>query len=188
MRDVATGRFLDRDKLHYVDFEGTSFSVKGPAIVPRPPQGQPVVFGTEADRDLVDVVLVSGSDRGAAVEAANRSRGLSFVEIGVTLDVPGTLAADRLTALDGHRPAGSSQRWGYVGGATGFVQLLTDLAEHADGVRLFPTVVDEDLRVLAKYVLPALFGAGVAHRPVPGSSLRENLGLPRPTNRFQEIR
>ena len=43
IRDQATGRFIDRDKLHYVDFEGRFFSVKGPSIVPRPPQGQPLV-------------------------------------------------------------------------------------------------------------------------------------------------
>src|SRR5579863_7243160 len=43
IRDVATGRFIDRDKLHYVDFEGRWFAVKGPSITPRPPQGQPVV-------------------------------------------------------------------------------------------------------------------------------------------------
>lgn len=34
IRDVATGRFVDRDKLHYVDFEGTHFSVRGPSITP----------------------------------------------------------------------------------------------------------------------------------------------------------
>ena len=43
IRDVATGRFIDRDKLHYIDFEGAHFSVEGPSITPRPPQGQPVV-------------------------------------------------------------------------------------------------------------------------------------------------
>ena len=43
IRDAATGRFVDRDKLHYIDFEGTWFSVKGPSITPRPPQGQPLV-------------------------------------------------------------------------------------------------------------------------------------------------
>src|SRR5262245_17527994 len=43
VKDVATGRYVERDKLHYVDFEGRSFRVKGPSIVPRPPQGQPVV-------------------------------------------------------------------------------------------------------------------------------------------------
>jgi len=43
IRDVATGRFIDRDKLHYIDFEGRWFAVRGPSITPRPPQGQPVV-------------------------------------------------------------------------------------------------------------------------------------------------
>ncbi|MFC7642701.1 LLM class flavin-dependent oxidoreductase [Streptosporangium lutulentum] len=30
IRDVPTGRFVDRDRLHYIDFEGSRFSVKGP--------------------------------------------------------------------------------------------------------------------------------------------------------------
>ena len=38
IRDVATGRFIDRDKLHYIDFEGPRFSVRGPSITPRPPK------------------------------------------------------------------------------------------------------------------------------------------------------
>jgi hypothetical protein len=67
------------------------------------------------------------------------------------------------------------------------VDLLTDLAVHADGVRLFPTVIDEDLPALARYALPALLKSGVAHRPVPGSSLRTNLGLARPANRYAKV-
>ncbi len=43
IRDVATGRFIDRDKVHYIDFEGPRFSVKGPSITPRSPEGQPLV-------------------------------------------------------------------------------------------------------------------------------------------------
>ena len=43
IRDAATGRFVDVSKLHYIDFQGRWFSVKGPSITPRPPQGQPVV-------------------------------------------------------------------------------------------------------------------------------------------------
>ena len=34
IRDVATGRFIDRDKLHYIDFEGRHFRVRGPSITP----------------------------------------------------------------------------------------------------------------------------------------------------------
>jgi alkanesulfonate monooxygenase SsuD/methylene tetrahydromethanopterin reductase-like flavin-dependent oxidoreductase (luciferase family) len=185
VRDYASGRFLDRDKLHYVDFEGQSFTVKGPAIVPRPPQGQLVVFGGEADREQVDVVLVTALDHDAAVETARRSPGLTFVEVAVTLDTPHASAVDRLTALNGPIPTG--RRLEYVGTPAGFVNLLTELADHTDGVRLFPTVIDEDLPVLARYVLPALFKSGVAHRPVPGSSLRSNLGLGRPANRYARI-
>lgn len=48
IRDVATGRFVDRDKLHHIDFEGRHFSVRGPSITPRPPQGQPVVSASGA--------------------------------------------------------------------------------------------------------------------------------------------
>ncbi len=43
IRDAATGRFVDIARLHYIDFEGRWFSVRGPSITPRPPQGQPLV-------------------------------------------------------------------------------------------------------------------------------------------------
>jgi alkanesulfonate monooxygenase SsuD/methylene tetrahydromethanopterin reductase-like flavin-dependent oxidoreductase (luciferase family) len=39
IRDVATGRFVDRGKLRYIDFEGRYFSVKGPSITPPPAAG-----------------------------------------------------------------------------------------------------------------------------------------------------
>ena len=42
-RFLTTGQFIDRDKLHYIDVKGEQFSVKGPSITPRPPQGQPIV-------------------------------------------------------------------------------------------------------------------------------------------------
>lgn len=66
IRDEETSRFLDRDKVHYVDFSGTDsvgeeFTVKGPSIVPRPPQGQ-----------LPTVVTVDGPESAdAAVHVAD---------------------------------------------------------------------------------------------------------------------
>ena len=44
IRDQPTGRYIDRDKVHYIDFEGPFFKVRGPSITPRSPQGQPLVF------------------------------------------------------------------------------------------------------------------------------------------------
>ncbi|MEU2120960.1 LLM class flavin-dependent oxidoreductase, partial [Nocardia niwae] len=184
IREYTSGRFLDRTKLHYIDFEGETFSVKGPAIVPRPPQGQPVVFGTEGE---VDVRFVA-ADSVAAVAAAGtaaRSSGaaLAFAEIEVTLDVAGVPAAQRFGGT-----AASPGRLAFSGTARDLTALLSELSAHLDGVRLHLAVIDEDLPVLAREVLPALFRTGVAHRPVPGSILRANLGLPRPANRYATTR
>ena len=62
IRDAATGRFIDRDKLHYIDFAGDCFSVKGPSITPRPPQGQPVV--SALGHGPVPCGLIGGSAKG----------------------------------------------------------------------------------------------------------------------------
>lgn len=57
--DFATGRFLDADKLHYTDTERT-ISVHGPALMPRPIQGQIPIFGRSGDD--VDADAVIGTD------------------------------------------------------------------------------------------------------------------------------
>ena len=72
IRDVATGRFIDREKLHYIDFEGRWFSVKGPSITPRPPQGQPLVtvlahvpVAFRLAARSADVVFITPTDAGS---------------------------------------------------------------------------------------------------------------------------
>ncbi|MFJ5229605.1 LLM class flavin-dependent oxidoreductase [Kitasatospora sp. NPDC088391] len=53
IRDSATGRFLDGTRIRAVDHRGKYFRVKGPGIVPRPPQGHPVMaVRVDADEDL----------------------------------------------------------------------------------------------------------------------------------------
>ena len=61
IRDVATGRFLDPDRVHHVNFTGERFGVVGPLITPRPPQGQVVVIGpdTLGVTSRLDVALVA---------------------------------------------------------------------------------------------------------------------------------
>lgn len=177
IRDVDSGRYLDAGKLHYVDFVGETYTVKGPAIVPRPPQGQPVVLAPAGllPDGAADVTLVDGRERAAA--------GLTFAEVEVALDTDDGDALDRVGSLGAAWPATGRLR--HVGSAAGLVALLTGLAGAVDGVRLHPLVLDEDLPELSARVLPALFAAGLAGRPVPGSSLRATLGLPRPANRFR---
>jgi alkanesulfonate monooxygenase SsuD/methylene tetrahydromethanopterin reductase-like flavin-dependent oxidoreductase (luciferase family) len=69
IRDQSSGRYLDRGKVHYIDFEGPFFSVRGPSITPRSPQGQPLVFVDARDaasRALAarraDIVLVDAPE------------------------------------------------------------------------------------------------------------------------------
>ncbi|MBC2639616.1 MULTISPECIES: LLM class flavin-dependent oxidoreductase [unclassified Rhodococcus (in: high G+C Gram-positive bacteria)] len=180
IRDYATGRFVDRDRLHYIDFQGDTYSVKGPAIVPRPPQGQLVVFGRggEVDPSQVDVVLVSEATLDDIADAAARTKDRGAALVFVELDV----------ALGSSTPAPPSGRLSFAGEASGLLELLRALDPHVDGVRLHPAVVDHDLPVLARYVVPALLREGLAHRPVTGATLRGTLGLARPDTRFQAPR
>ncbi|MFE9249082.1 LLM class flavin-dependent oxidoreductase [Streptomyces sp. NPDC007088] len=189
IKDTATGRFLDSDRVHHIDFEGESFTVKGPLITPRPPQGQVVVLapdGPAAD-SRVDVVLVARPDLAqvAARAASAREAGapLVFAEVEVVLDAQ-TPAADRLAALDAAADWPDTGRLRHVGSPESLVELLRELAGAVDGVRLHPAVLAVDLPVLTGRVLPLLSEAGLRHPPRPGDTLRETLGLPRPTNRF----
>ncbi|MFF2550560.1 LLM class flavin-dependent oxidoreductase [Nocardia sp. NPDC058058] len=188
VRDYAAGRFLNRDRLHHIDFIGETFSVKGPAIVPRPPQGQVVVFGYDTAGSDIDVALVSGATVPETVATVRRARAAGtprvLVDLAVALDIPGVTAIERLADLDSETVADHAARLRFSGGSADLIALLTELSAHADGVRLHLAVIDEDLPVLARYVLPALLRAGIAHRPVPGSTLRANLRLPRPANRY----
>jgi len=55
VRDRSTGRFLDRDKQHRLDHEGTYFKVQGPLNLVRSRQGHPVIFqagDSDQGRDL----------------------------------------------------------------------------------------------------------------------------------------
>lgn len=191
IKDAVTGRYLDHNRVHPVDFEGARFTVKGPLITPRPPQGQLVVLVPDAlDADArADVVLVDRPDPAALAGRAARARAagapLVFAELELVLDtdVP---AAERLAALDGSGsgPWAPSGRLRHVGSPAALVELLTRLAEVVDGVRLHPAVLAADLPVLAAQVLPALAAAGLHRAPRPGDTLRSTLGLPRPANRF----
>lgn len=187
IKDLATGRFLNADRVHPVDFEGPAFSVKGPLITPRPPQGQLVVLVPDAlDADgRADVVLVGRPDLAGIAERAATAREagapLVFAEVEVVLDADAP-AADRLAALDEAAAWPETGRLRHVGSPEALVGLLRELSASVDGVRLHPAVLAVDLPVLTERVLPALAG----QRPVPrtGDTLRDTLGLPRPANRF----
>jgi alkanesulfonate monooxygenase SsuD/methylene tetrahydromethanopterin reductase-like flavin-dependent oxidoreductase (luciferase family) len=187
IRSLATSRYLDRERLHYIDFSSDTYAVKGPAIVPRPPQGQLVVLGPpdRVPAAQLDVALVEGRDPASvATAAADAGTPRVFTEVEVALDTPQGTAAERVADLERHAPWRDRGRLRHIGSADQLVALLRDLSRHIDGVRLHPLVLDEDLAVLSRLVLPALSERRLVARPLPGTSLRSTLGLERPVNRF----
>ncbi|MBW8486766.1 LLM class flavin-dependent oxidoreductase [Actinomadura parmotrematis] len=179
IKESATGRYLDAGRVHHVDFEGASFTVKGPLITPRPPQGQVVVLAAaslDVD-DRADVVLVDEPDGGDRA-------GLTFAEVEVVLAASAAEAADRAARLDEGAPwPRTPGRLRHVGTPAGLAEALRSLAGRVDGVRLHPAVLTADLPALARDVLPALASDGLHRPPAPGGTLRDVLGLPRPASR-----
>ncbi|MEV8149450.1 LLM class flavin-dependent oxidoreductase [Arthrobacter sp. NPDC080073] len=199
IRDVATGRYLDVDKLHYVDFEtpaefaGPGYSVKGPSIIPRPLQGQlPVVAQAGLLPSDADVVLVSAPTPSLlAVEGAEVRRALAggaavVAELDVVLDARGQSASARLAELDAFTPW-SSSRARFVGTAAELADFLSELLAVADGVRLHPAALDVELEELAQLVLPELRRRGALKPVAQGGTFRELLGLERPLSRYASV-
>jgi alkanesulfonate monooxygenase SsuD/methylene tetrahydromethanopterin reductase-like flavin-dependent oxidoreductase (luciferase family) len=205
IRDAATGRFVDRDKLHYIDFAGPHFSVRGPSITPRPPQGQPVVsalghasvpyrligratdLGFITPRDTADARSILAEIR-AEQAAAGRAEETVHVlgDVVVFLDADASAAADRKGRLDtllGHP---------YVSDAHVFTGTPAELADLVQlwheaglaGARLRPATIPHDLEQITRGLVPELQRRGAFRTAYEADTLRGLLGLPRPANRY----
>ncbi|MFI0961097.1 LLM class flavin-dependent oxidoreductase [Streptomyces sp. NPDC021080] len=205
IRDGATGRFIDRDKLHYIDFEGGNFRVKGPSITPRPPQGQPIVSAlahATVPYKLVarsaDVGYVTPHDAGQAravvgeIRAEQTAAGRGdetlhvFGDLVVFLDDDPEAAEarrERLDALAGS-PYTSDARI-FTGTPAQLADLLQELGEAGlSGFRLRPAVAGHDLPAITRALVPELQRRGAFRRAYEADTLRGLLGLARPANRY----
>jgi alkanesulfonate monooxygenase SsuD/methylene tetrahydromethanopterin reductase-like flavin-dependent oxidoreductase (luciferase family) len=195
IRDVATGRFVDRDKLHYIDFEGRWFSVKGPSITPRPPQGQPLVFALahaapvyRFAEQAADVVFVTPRDADDAAAITGQITGLPHVfgDLTVFLDESSAAAADRLARLDdlAGEPF-TSDAAVFTGTPTELADLLLSWqAQGLTGFRLRPGALPHDLTAITRGLVPELQARGEFRRAYDGGTLRDRLGFTRPANRY----
>ncbi|MFG2355536.1 LLM class flavin-dependent oxidoreductase [Streptomyces sp. NPDC048521] len=202
IRDAASGRFLDRARLHHVDFTGTAFSVRGPSTVPRPPQGHPVrvVDATEGPARTVaaryaDVALVRAVSPAQAAAARDglRAQAGEFGRKPDSLRVLASLLVDlgdgEHAAEPGHGGGGprpTAQGPLYRGGPVDLAELVAGW--HADGVtdgfHLVPVEPRRDLERLVNGTVALLQHRGLFRTFYPGSTLREHLGLARPANQY----
>lgn len=205
IRDVPTGRFIDREKLHYIDFEGDQFTVKGPSIVPRSPQGQPLVYVLAhqrvpyelavAEADLVGItprnddeltgILNQLHDAGERIERRVDAPLKVWAEAVILIEDSAAEAARALARLDDlHGSAYTSDALIIAGTPADVAEQLQHWWQGGlDGVRLRPARLPHDLERFANDVAP-LLAFGLTERPVSATSLRERLGLGRPANRY----
>jgi len=210
IRDVPTGRFIDRERLHYVDFEGESFSVKGPSIVPRSPQGQPLVFVLAhqqvpyelavAQADIVGVtphsdehlerILGELGDAELRVERRVNDPLRIWTEAVVLIEDTREKAEEALSALDElHGRTYASDAVILADTAENVAaQLLRWQQAGLTGVRLRPARLPLDLERIARGVVPVLDETGVLERPRDASTLRERLGIAPAENRYATAR
>ncbi|AYF77171.1 LLM class flavin-dependent oxidoreductase [Nocardia yunnanensis] len=189
IRDQATGRFIDRDKLHYIDFTGAHFSVKGPSITPRPPQGQPPIAVRAADPHSVrlavhraDLIRIAAPDLAkaaatrselrAALAAAGRDPNRVRVLLDIDIHLAATVdaAAAEVAQLEDWLATPAPATVFHIGTPAELRDILREVENEcaADGVVLRPLALPAALR----------------HLPALAPTLRERLGLPRPANRY----
>ncbi|MGY4766918.1 LLM class flavin-dependent oxidoreductase [Kribbella sp. CWNU-51] len=192
IRDATTGRFIDRTRIHYVDYQSPTFTIKGPSIVPRPPQGHPITVvrvstpeALEAVADA-DLVLLPGTanlaERVATVRAAAEERAMGLgvprvlVSVGVLLDEDPVAAARR---------ADGATQLNYIGGVERLADLVGEWkAAGVDGVHLRPASLEVDVPVIAERLLPLLRARKLAGPVERATTLRNRLGLRRPENTY----
>ncbi len=205
IRDVATGRFIDRDKLHYIDFTGRWFAVKGPSITPRPPQGQPVVtalahgrapyqlVGRAADagyvtpHDTAQVRHIVADIRAAQAVAGRDAETVHVVgDLLVFLDSDAASAAARKARLD-EAAGGDSpgDALAFAGTPGELADLLQDWHRAGlSGFRLRPGAIPHDLFLITRGLVPELQRRGAFRQTYEAGTLRGLLGLSRPANRY----
>jgi FMN-dependent oxidoreductase (nitrilotriacetate monooxygenase family) len=262
--DKEQGLFFHPAKLHMLHHKGEHFSVRGPLMVPRSPQGQPVIVQagqSDAGRDLAartaevlftvqqqlapakafysdlkarvakcgrspdslkimpGVVTVVGRTRDEAQEKFEKLQALIHPELGVAAlsdivgldltpfpldgplpDVPlsNTQQGRQKMVVEMARTEDLTIRQLYKRVATarghrvaiGTAAEIADALEEwyrggaADGFNIMPQAFPADVNQFAELVIPELQRRGLFRTKYEGKTLRENVGLPRPKNRF----
>lgn len=206
IRDVSSGRFIDREKLHYINYEGSRFSVKGPSITPRPPQGQlPVAYQGQSEPVIkaaatsADILFLQPGSPGRAQQLLEEVRTVEALfarrlpPLKVYADLP-VLLEDSLPQARGRwetleslaESAGDFDDGALVTDPAGAVEAISTYRNLGfNGVRLKPAEHQEDVAAISELLLPALRSAGVlAAAPETPLTLRQRLGLNQAVNRY----
>ncbi|MDQ7876845.1 LLM class flavin-dependent oxidoreductase [Microbacterium sp. QXD-8] len=204
IRDAATGRFVDAARVHNIEFEGEFFSITGASIVPRSPQGRPLLtvlahqtVPYRLAAEHADLVYVTPhDDAGLAGIRSELDAAADELRTGAPLRVYADLlvlvedteaaarsAAERLDEWEGE-PLASDAR--IIVGTPGHVaDAVRELAgAGVDGVRLRPARQPADVVAIAEKVVPLLRSTRTLCEDDGAVTLRARLDLARPESRY----
>lgn len=203
VRDLESGKFLDRERVHNVAFDGEFFSITGASIVPRSPQGPPLITALAHQTvpyrfaaEHADLVFITPADAAAVsgirdeLDVVVREEPLRvFADLLVLVEQTREKAAAVWSRLQERAPLATDARV-VVGTPDDVVDEIAALAAAGvDGIRLRPARLPADLEAIADRVVPRAASAGVLVPDDGAPTLRERLGLPRLASRYarQEV-
>ncbi|MEE1752540.1 LLM class flavin-dependent oxidoreductase [Streptomyces sp. SP18CS02] len=164
----------------------------------RPPQGRPPVLSLGHDTSpyrfavrRADVVLVTPTDAAGLrrireeIESLSAEEGRApgtlrvYGDLNVVLAGTEAEARERREALDARAPGYTSDAYTFAGTAEGLADLLADWAREggADGFRVRPAVLPDDLYALVDGTIPELTRRGLLRTAYETRTLRGHLGL-----------
>ncbi len=208
IRDKASGIYVDPDKVHVLNHKDKHFSVRGPLRSPDQLKIMPGIFAvigqTEQEakekydqlQDLIDPIvglsllsgLVGNVDLSAypldgplpeLPETNNNKSRLKLVQ-----DLAGR---EKLTIRETYLAVAGARGHRTIWGTP--VQIADQLEEWfvtdaADGFNIMPPYLPGGLDDFVELVVPELRRRGLFRSEYEGRTLRENLGLSRPTSQF----
>ncbi|GLX68890.1 NtaA/DmoA family FMN-dependent monooxygenase [Paenibacillus glycanilyticus] len=208
IRDKKSGIFLNSRKMHSLNYRGEYFSVDGPLNISRSSQGRPVIFQAGTSEMFMKIaskhaegILVNGDDYNYARQFSEEFRKrvilagrdpedlLIMPTQHVIVGRTETEAEEKFQELISLSPPGYHIRKPQFFGSaetvadmiehwyqTGAMDLLLLRQEHPSGIDDFIDLV-----------VPVLQEKGIFRREYESQTLRGNLGLPYPQNRYTQV-
>lgn len=187
IRDVETGRYIDRDLVHRIDFESEYFTIRGPSITPRSPQGQiPVLIdatieGADELTSVADLVLIEALDpvdgAGQRQQILSRTTRDHAPKVLAAIDV--ALTASR--AVRAERTVTEGARH-FTGSPAELLEHLSAWQPFVDGVLVRPAADETTRNLLPSLPVRAVVG-DEALLPAT-SSLSARLGIEHQPSRY----
>jgi len=206
IRDKQSGIFLNPSKMHPINYSGDYFSVAGPLPITRSPQGRPVIIQVGTSEAFLNVAAhhAEAVMMGDAIQLENAKRFVHVLKEKVTAAgrSPHNVLATRLvhsivgeTEADARRKVDELESLlpPYYGipdnPFNGSAEQVAEEIEKwynagAMDLMLLRQTHPEVLQDFIKYVVPILQEKGIFRTEYESDTLRGNLGLPYPQNRY----